>query len=55
MTLSYNKFIIAPGPISESVDIRCLLCGRSHDDDCLRLDDAIEWAESHECAGLRVT
>lgn len=50
MTLSFNKFMI-----TTTVDIRCTVCGRNEVFDCLRLDDAVEWAEQHECARLRVT
>jgi hypothetical protein len=48
MTLSFSKFMI-------TVDIRCTVCGRSEISGCLRLDDAVEWAEQHECAKLRAT
>jgi hypothetical protein len=54
MTLSFSKFMM-DGTDMEQVDIRCILCGRAEAHDSLRLDDAVEWAEQHECAPLRVT
>jgi hypothetical protein len=50
MTLSYSKFLIDSPVMSEGgVAVRCKVCGTSDLWDEVRLDDAIEWAESHEC------
>ena len=53
MTLSYNKFML--DVVHDLVDLRCTVCGAAGQFEGLRLDDAIEWAESHQCAPLRVT
>ena len=60
MTLSYSKFMLdgaeRPSGDEFGVDIRCLVCGHAEESSSgFRLDDAIEWAESHQCAPLRVT
>lgn len=59
MTLSFNKFLLGVGVPADRYgdepesDIRCSLCGMSEQVD--RLDDAVEFAERHKCAPLRVT
>lgn len=48
MTLGYDKFLVTPGGLK--VGIRCTACGRAeHGFSYLRLDDAVYWAERHEC------
>jgi hypothetical protein len=55
MTLSYSKFELYADD-AEQVVLRCLVCGRNEvQGDGIRLDDAIEQADQHECAPLRVT
>lgn len=57
MTLSFSKFLlgVTEGRYGDEPepDIRCSLCG--HAEKVYRLDDAVEFAEQHECAPLRVT
>jgi hypothetical protein len=54
MNLSYNKFMLE-GTDMETVDLRCTVCGRSTKEDVIRLDEALEWADKHKCARMRVT
>lgn len=43
-----SKFMLSAANM-EQVDIRCTVCGVSDTDYALRLTEAVEWAENHEC------
>lgn len=54
MTLSFNKFLLGAVPTDpDTADIRCSLCGCS--ETVWRLEEAVQFADQHECAPLRVT
>lgn len=58
MTLSFHKFLLSETSNEfhpSVIDIRCSVCGVSEHVTEPRLNDLVEWAEQHECPGLRVT